>query len=405
MRRILFVDDDPDVLDGLRDSLRAQRRQWQMVFACGGPAALAQLASSGPFDIVVSDMRMPEMDGAEFLTHVKHINPRATRIVLSGQAEQELLHRAMTVAHRYLSKPLPAGMLRQVLEEACALRELLPVPGLQERIGNLDTSATCPPAHWELLRTLAAPGVGLVELARVMERNRALESRTLHAASLPLFGSSQRIGTLDGAIELLGIRLVRCIALATHAYSSGLLASPIPGFAPDELHFEALTVAAIASLLVPHSKITSDVLTSAVLRNVGQMVLALSARVQFEQAVALHLATKCALQSVEREVLGAAHAQAGAFLLGSWGLPDAIVQAVARHLDPPVSGDLTSVTHVVQVAAALAAERSHPQQRREGDGGSCHSAIEELGTPLEVQRWRELAASIRGWNALCKASS
>lgn len=395
MRRILFVDDDPDVLDGLRDSLRAQRRQWQMVFARGGPAALEQIASTGPFDIVVSDMRMPEMDGAEFLVRVKQINPRATRIVLSGQADEALFHRALTVAHRYLSKPLQVDALRQVLEEACALRVLLPVPELQELLGNLDTSATCSPSYWDVLRTLSAPGIGVVELSRVVERNSALASNVLEAASLPMFGLSQPVSSLDSAIGLLGIRRVRCIALAVHTYSSRLLESPIAGFSPAALCRDALSVAALAMLLVPHAKLTSDALTSAVLRNVGQMVLALSARAQFEQAQLVRLTTGRALHVIEKEVLGASHAEVGAFLLGTWGLPDAIVQAVARHLDPAGPGDLSSVLHVVQVAAALAAEQSQPGQGDEHDqtGGPC--ALDALGSAIDVQRWRALLTTTR----------
>ncbi|MEA2290412.1 MAG: hypothetical protein QOD55_2409, partial [Solirubrobacteraceae bacterium] len=86
MRRILFVDDDPNVLEGLRDALRSRRREWRMVFVDGGESALAELERDA-YDVVVSDMRMPVMDGAELLSRVRRHQPHTVRIVLTGYAD------------------------------------------------------------------------------------------------------------------------------------------------------------------------------------------------------------------------------------------------------------------------------------------------------------------------------
>ena len=88
-KSLLFVDDDPFILDALRRQLRRYRNEWDVEFASGGSAAL-ELMEQQSFDIVISDMRMPEMDGAELLTEVMRRHPRTVRIVLSGQSEREL---------------------------------------------------------------------------------------------------------------------------------------------------------------------------------------------------------------------------------------------------------------------------------------------------------------------------
>lgn len=106
-RRILFVDDEPNVLAGLRNLLRKQRDRWEMLFAPSGKAALEEMATC-PVDVIVSDMRMPGMDGAELLRLVKERYPRTVRIVLSGHAEREAVSRAISVAHQFLSKPSDA---------------------------------------------------------------------------------------------------------------------------------------------------------------------------------------------------------------------------------------------------------------------------------------------------------
>lgn len=109
-KRVLFVDDEQEVLEGLRNLLRRNRHEWDMVFALGGYEALAEL-SRGTVDVVVTDMRMPGMDGAQLLAQVKTVSPSTARLVLSGHAEKEAILRALPVAHQFLSKPCGGGTL------------------------------------------------------------------------------------------------------------------------------------------------------------------------------------------------------------------------------------------------------------------------------------------------------
>src|ERR1700690_3600413 len=120
MRRVLFVDDEPQILEGLRHRLHRQRKQWEMLFAESGKAALKILAHE-PVDVIITDMRMPQMDGATLLTKVKELYPRVVRIVLSGHAELETALRAVPVAHQFLNKPSEPGVIEGVVERACNL--------------------------------------------------------------------------------------------------------------------------------------------------------------------------------------------------------------------------------------------------------------------------------------------
>ena len=136
MRRVLFVDDEPRILEGLRRMLRVQRQEWEMAFAPGGEAALA-LMEAAPFDVIVSDMRMPEMDGATLLTKVRDRFPQVVRIVLSGHTELSTTLRVVPVAHQFLAKPCDAGTLRVAIERACHLKGLLSDDSIRRTVGAL----------------------------------------------------------------------------------------------------------------------------------------------------------------------------------------------------------------------------------------------------------------------------
>src|SRR5579885_317791 len=136
MKRILFVDDEPNVLDGLQRMLRSQRKEWDMVFVGSGAEAIAAL-SQQVYDVIVTDVRMPEMDGSRLLEYVRQHFPRMVRIVLSGYFEREAALRAAGVAHQYLAKPCDPARLRETIDSLCRSNAIL--AGAAAQIGR----ATC----------------------------------------------------------------------------------------------------------------------------------------------------------------------------------------------------------------------------------------------------------------------
>ncbi|MEM7305419.1 MAG: response regulator [Planctomycetota bacterium] len=122
--KLLLVDDEERVTQGLRVILR---RDFDVATANSGAEGLKQLAESGPFAVVVSDMRMPKMNGAEFLAYAKTLAPMTARVLLTGQADQDDAIAAVNEGgiFRFLTKPCPSGPLRQALGEAREFHELM----------------------------------------------------------------------------------------------------------------------------------------------------------------------------------------------------------------------------------------------------------------------------------------
>src|SRR5271154_7019503 len=135
MKHILFVDDDAKVLEELQRELRPMSGEWDMAFAHGGQAALS-LMDAAPFDVVVSDMQMPVMDGAALLESVHRNYPNIVRIILSESTEMEASLRAAAVAHQFLRKPCDPASLRAAIERATGLIEVLNSKLLASLVGS-----------------------------------------------------------------------------------------------------------------------------------------------------------------------------------------------------------------------------------------------------------------------------
>ena len=173
---VLFVDDEQAILDGLRNSLRKERKRWDMTFALGGQQALEQMKQT-PADVVITDMRMPGMDGAELLRHIQRDFPAAARIVLSGQAERESIMRALPVTHQFLHKPCDGDTLRAVIEQTHALHKLMQNPALTALVGKLER---IPGGAVHLHRALAPRG-----RSEIRQRRRSPRSSRWTPRSAP----------------------------------------------------------------------------------------------------------------------------------------------------------------------------------------------------------------------------
>jgi CheY-like chemotaxis protein len=112
VKRILFVDDDPSLLAGLQNVLHKERRRWEMTFCLGGAEAIEKLDAS-KFDCVVTDLRMPIVDGAAVLDVVRRNHPHTRCVVLSGSDSESVAG----VVDDILVKPCSAAALRTALEK------------------------------------------------------------------------------------------------------------------------------------------------------------------------------------------------------------------------------------------------------------------------------------------------
>jgi HD-like signal output (HDOD) protein len=332
MKRILFVDDEVQILESIRDNLRKQRDRWEMVFVDSAKAALLELAK-GPFDIVVSDMQMPVTDGATLLGQVRERYPRTVRLILSGQADRDTILRAIPVTHQFLSKPCEPTVLRETLERVCALQALVDDDAIRAMLGELRALPSLPRTYTELANAIGRAGVSRSEIATVIERDPPLAAKVLQLANSAFFGTPRQTSTVQDAIAYLGVDLLKSLSLAADVFSSLEHAKAGRGLA-ETLQERAVSVARLAKRLSPDPKLADLAFTAGLLHNLGMMLLALKVPERAKRIISVAAETGKPWHVVEIEEGGPGHAALGAYLLGAWGLPLELVEAVAYQHCP-----------------------------------------------------------------------
>jgi HD-like signal output (HDOD) protein len=400
MRHILFVDDEPHILDGLQRMLRPYRQVWAMSFALGGEAALAHLATT-PVDVVVTDMRMPGIDGPTLLSHVQERFPQIVRIVLSGQTDLATMIRTTPVAHQFLAKPCDGPTLITVIERVCQLEDLLQDAALRQVVGRMDKLPPAPRLYTALTRALEDPGTSLSEIARIVEQDVAMAAKCLQLVNSAFFGPSRRVTSIQHATSYLGINMLRSLVLSSEVFGAAETMPRSVGSRREQaLEHEGLLVANLARALVGDRSRVDEAFMAGILHDIGTLVLATSLPDVVENVIAHATKEGLPMYEVEREWFGVSHAEIGAYLLGMWGLPYSIVEAVAYHHAPQYPNGGTGhpgldVRGAVCVANLLAEEQAAavgrlPRTRLD------LPRLEAFGSPEEVDGWRHCAAEILG---------
>jgi len=391
--RVLFVDDQPNVLAGLRRMLRGLRDEWEMQFAESGEEALALMAES-PFDVIVSDMRMPGMDGVQLLTETMTRYPGTVRIILSGQADQASVLRAVTPAHQYLSKPCDAETLKATVARACSLRDTLRQEPLIRLVSQVTTLPSLPHVYTKLLEELQSEDASVRGVAELIAQDVGMTAKLMQMVNSSFFGIPRRIESPTQAAALLGLNVLKPLVLSASIFSQ-FHADGLQGFSVDTLMEHSLAVSHLAQQIArSHSEnkeLEEDALLAGLLHDVGQLLLVANLQEQYCKTLALALEKEISLCDAELECLGASHADVGAYLLGLWGLPGSIVEAVAFHHQPIKCmadgfGPLTAV-HVANILV----------NETQPSCGITYSLdidvdyLEHLGVADQLPTWRDMA--------------
>lgn len=394
-KKILFVDDELNILEGLRRMLRALRSEYDMHFATGSSEAL-QIMEGERFDVIVSDMRMPGMDGAELLEIVKDKHPHTIRIMLTGQADESSILRTVGVVHQFLAKPCDPEKLKMILLQTSSLQDMLSDGRLKDLISQLGALPSLPSTYARLQKALATPDVAITELGSIIAQDIAMTAKVLQLVNSSFFGVYSRVDNPGRAVALLGIDTIKVLVLGLELFSKIKISDEI--FPIDRLWRHSLMVGKLSKAIAvgqsDEKTLISDTLLAGTLHDLGKLVLLSYLPDQYRQAMGLAQEKNITMREAEEAVFGATQSAVGSYLVGLWGFSSPIIEAIGfqNNLENIPSGAF-SPTLAVHVANVLY-YRNRTEEITGRPANINVPFIEQLGLLEKLEEWEKLCAEI-----------
>ena len=328
-KKVLFVDDEPNILDGLRRMLRSLRNQYDMQFAGGGREAL-QFMAADRYDVVISDMRMPGMDGAEFLEIIQKQYPHTIRIMLTGQADEQSILRTVGVVHQFLAKPCDPELLKTILVQTAALQDILSDGALKDLISQIGALPSLPSTYDKLRRAINTADVDVLKVGKIIEQDMAMTAKVLHLVNSAFFGIYTKVDSPTRAVQLLGLDTIKALVLGLGIFTQ--MKAPARVLSLEALWLHSLSVGKTAKAIAVEEGQATEAISNAflagTLHDIGKLVLVSYLPDKYEQAMTLAQTENIPMPAAEKIIFGVGQSAIGAYLIGLWGFSNPIIEAI-----------------------------------------------------------------------------
>jgi HD-like signal output (HDOD) protein/CheY-like chemotaxis protein len=364
-----------------------------MQFVASGREALSLLEREA-FDALVTDLRMPGMDGEQLLNTVKERHPHMVRIVLSGEMNQASGFKTVRCAHRYLAKPCDAETLKSALSQALALHRWVDDHRLKELLARLESLPSLPEVYAELLAEIQAPNSSFRRVGDLIARDVGMTAKILQIVNSAFFGLGRRILNPQDAVAMLGYDTLKALVLSTKIFSQ-FDAKRVRCLDLNALWQHSMNTGMFARTIGVGEKLArtaqDEAFTAGVLHDVGKLILAHNFPEIYADVIMRSRAQQRPAVELEQECFGASHAELGAYLLGLWGIGEEVVGAIAYHERPPRTSAPSRVLAVVYAANAL----EHMLSGTPGDEAA--AAVDP-----EILKQLNVAERFAAWEGTCR---
>ncbi len=346
-KKILFVDDEVQILKSLKRLFRGSG--YEVFFADSGKLAI-EVLEQGPIDLVVTDIRMPEMDGFELLKYIKEHYPLTLRVALSGFTDNRKIFSALenNLAKLYMFKPWENAEFLSTIDKIFELEDILIDQDLLDMINNLDEIPSIPDLYRELSK-MVEDDVDIERISSKIEQDQAIASKILKVANSAFYGA--KTGSINQAIMYIGLINVKNIVLTNSVFSNFGNQSKYQNSLWEHVNLANKIVMFIYQKCL-NKRIPNIYASAGLLHDIGKVIL-----IHFFEDVYVEIIKQsCGKENqknrseVEVELLGVDHQQIGGYLLSWWEIPVPIVEAALYHHDPMndsiINKELVQVVHL-----------------------------------------------------------
>jgi putative nucleotidyltransferase with HDIG domain len=387
MRKLLFATADPRTLQSWEASLPAYKDVWDARIVSDTTGAHAQLTEDRDWDAIITPLSW--QNGILLLGKARESSPEAVRI---GVVPRSGLRAPQpSCVHQVVADPLDFRELEVALERSCHLRDLLRGERICQTVSELGELPSAPGIYLQLMQKLNGPEPSVGEIAGLIEGDVGTSARLLQLVNSAVFRTSHQIVTVRMTVSLLGLDVIKDVVLSMEAFQAFQKIPAIPGFSWEKLQAHCRLTAAIAAQMRLPAEIRDAAIVAALLHDIGKLVLACKMPDRFARLVARAQAEEKPLHQIEEELWGITHAEVGAYLLGLWGLPLRVTEAIAYHHSPSaVPHHRFDALAALYVANLLATEAEGVSNSAEWD----LSFLEQAGVTGLLPGWKRMAREI-----------
>jgi HD-like signal output (HDOD) protein len=384
-KRILFIDDEPALLESLTRVMRPLKNEWEIQVERSPQAALDRL-SKERFDVVVTDLRLPVLNGVPVVSQVMERSPDAIRVTLSSPVEPANQQITLPPSHHVMARSDDLENLRETVERISRMRVRMHDENMRALISEIDGLPAVPAVCHELNRTLAQNDFSMREVASVVEKDPAICAKILQLVNSPFFGLNRKLTQLHDAVSYLGTSMLKNLVASVTLWRTleGVRPSAIAQL--SRVHGRCQRVGGLARRMMSKDRVRAEeAFVSGLLHDIGVTMLIAYLPERYDRITAEMLNTGLSFYEVERSLYSVDHAEIGAHLLDAWGLPFQVLEAVAFHSSAPnLRHTRLEPGDAVYIAQALLDARDRDQHLDE-----CidTSYLEQLGVQDQLAEW------------------
>lgn len=396
-KRIIFVDDEEAIIRSYQRAFFDREDEWDMAFAFSAKEAIA-LMEKETFDVLVTDIRMPEMDGIELLKVVMKRWPEVIRIIVSGQFDEQVVLNSINLVQKYIFKPCEPKDIQDAVEACLVSVKDFDNENVKSNIGDINNLPSLPSIYEELVSLLRQPNVSVDEVGSTISRDISLTAKVIRLVNSAFFGLRRVITAPSEAVIYIGFETVKAIVLSSEVFGS-MLAAGIPEDYLNNLWDHSFIVSCFSRAIAQYENledlIVDNSFASGVIHDVGRLVFLLKHKNRYmEMLERLNKDDRLDRCTLEKEVFSSTHAEIGAYLLRYWGLPHACIDPVLYHHNPInyMHADLDAVG-IVHAADVI----YYRLFRKKANGVApvlCDSFFERLKIQSHISSWENVCRGV-----------
>jgi HD-like signal output (HDOD) protein len=349
----MLVDDEHHALHSLKRTLLDTDPFLKITLLTNGREALEQLLTEY-YDVLITDTMLPGLDGISLMERVQKLCPSTIRILVDGAVEETSMLRALNVAHQVVKRPLDSQILWALICQTVNLLPLVSDETIRQALGRLTHLPPAPKLYRELSQLLQQPLCSVDDVVKLVGRDPSLTAKLLHLANSAFFTRRAKTIELRQAVVRLGFVTIRNLMLGVELFEPGGVVANTIGRELEAVQQRAFHMAQMAERLARGTPLAGDAFVAGLLADIGQVVFLLSRGDEWRDCRADACLSERPLHELEREYFGVSHAEVGAYLLGIWGLPYSLVEAVANHHRPDrIMAPLYSSAAIVAISASI----------------------------------------------------